>query len=195
MFEGLSTGEKGALVTSVGFAVLVLMSLLPRLRSVGWLPSIKMALGWIVIFGGLILLVAQWPAIRGAVDPASPLATANEVRVAAREDGHFYVRASVNGESVLFLVDTGATDIVLTQATAARLGFDDLVYDGVAQTANGEVRIAGVRLDRIEVGPIVLDGVRASVNSGALDANLLGMRFLNALRGWRVENGELVMLI
>jgi aspartyl protease family protein len=193
MLDGLDTGEKGALVSSVGFAVLVLMSLIPRLRGIGFARSLQMALGWIVIFGGLILLVAQWPAIRGAVDPAAPVSSASEVRVTARDDGHFYVRARVNGDDVLFMVDTGATDIVLTRATAARLGFTGLVYDGVAATANADVRVAGVRLDRLDVGGIRLDNVPASVNAGALGENLLGMRFLNALPGWRVENGTLIL--
>ena len=171
------------------------MSLLPRLRGIGFSKTLKMSLSWIAIFGVLILIVTQWPAIRAAIDPASPVSQAGEVRVAARDDGHFYVRAHVNGEPVLFMVDTGATDIVLNARTAERLGFnaDGLRFDGVAETANGMVRIAGVRLDSIEVGSIRLDNVPASVNEGDLTTNLLGMRFLNALSGWRVEGGTLIL--
>ncbi len=195
MFEGLDIGEKGALISSIGFAIIVTLALIPRLKTVGFARTLKMALGWILIFGGLILLVSQWQKIKGALDPASPISTAETVSVTARDDGHFYVRAKVNGVSVMFLVDTGASDIVLSRQTAARIGFDDstLRYDGYAQTANGMVRIAGVRLDSIEVGSIALYDMRASVNGGEFDDNLLGMRFLNALRGWRVENGTLIL--
>lgn len=194
MFEGLSTGEKGALVSTVGFLVLVLMSFLPRVREIGFSKTLKMSLSWIIIFGGLILIVSQWPKIRSAVDPAAPVSEGNEVRIMARDDGHFYVRAVVNGEPVLFMVDTGASDIVLTQATARRLGFDNLVYDGAAETANGTVAIAGVRLDAIEVGSIAITGIKASVNAGVLSTNLLGMHFLRALKGWRVEGDTLILL-
>jgi len=195
MFEGLSTGEQGALITSVGFLVLVTMGLIPRIRTIGISKTLKMSLSWIVIFGGLILIVTQWPAIRGALDPAAPVSSAGEVRVTARGDGHYYVRAAVNGEPVLFMVDTGATDIVLTMATAKRLGYDRerLRFDSVAETANGMVRIAGVRLSSIEVGSISLRDVPASVNQGALTNNLLGMQFLNAINGWRVEGGMLIL--
>ncbi|MBB4630543.1 retropepsin-like aspartic protease family protein [Sphingosinicella soli] len=195
MLEGLSTGEKGALITSVGFAVIILMSLIPRLRQIGFSRTAKMALSWILIFGGLIFLVAQWPTIRSALDPASPRMSGEEMLFTAREDGHFYVRGAINGESVLFMVDTGATDIVLTLETAALAGFsrDTLRFDGAAQTANGMVRIAGVRLGELTIGDVTLRDVPASVNEGALNTNLLGMRFLRTLESWRVEGDTLIL--
>lgn len=195
MFEGLSTGEKGALISSVGFAILILMSLVPRLREIGAAKTVKMALSWVLIFGGLIFLLTQWPAIRGALDPASPRTQGEEMLLTAREDGHFYVRGTINGESVLFMVDTGATDIVLTMETAARVGFspDTLRFDGTADTANGSVRTAGVRLGELTIGDITLTDMPASVNEGALGTNLLGMRFLRTLKSWRVEGDTLIL--
>lgn len=195
MFEGLSSGEKAALISSVGFAVIILMSLVPRLREVGAARTLKMALSWVLIFGGLIFLVTQWPAIRGALDPASPRTEGEEMLLTAREDGHFYVRGTINGESVLFMVDTGATDIVLTMETAARAGFspDTLRFDGMAQTANGSVRTAGVRLGELTIGDVTLRDMPASVNEGVLGTNLLGMRFLRTLKSWRVEGDTLIL--
>jgi aspartyl protease family protein len=195
MFEELSTGEKGALISSVGFAVLILMGLVPRLREIGAAKTVKMALSWVLIFGGLIFLLTQWPTIRGALDPASPRIEGGEMLLTAREDGHFYVRGTINGADVLFMVDTGATDIVLTTETAARAGFshDTLRFDGMAQTANGAVRIAGVRIGELTIGDVTLRDVPASVNEGALSTNLLGMRFLRTLKSWRVEGDTLVL--
>ena len=195
MFEGLSSGEKAALISSVGFAILILMSLIPRLREIGATKTLKMALSWVLIFGGLIFLLTQWPTIRGALDPASPRMEGEEMLLTAREDGHFYVRGTINGESSLFMVDTGATDIVLTMETAARAGFspDTLRFDGMAQTANGSVRTAGVRLGELTIGDITLRDMPASVNEGALGTNLLGMRFLRTLKSWRVEGDTLIL--
>ncbi|WP_374592984.1 TIGR02281 family clan AA aspartic protease [Sphingosinicella sp.] len=195
MFEGLSTGEKGALISSVGFAILILMSLIPRLREIGAAKTVKMALSWVLIFGGLIFLLTQWPAIRGALDPASPRTQGEEMLLTAREDGHFYVRGTINGESVLFMVDTGATDIVITMETAARVGFspDTLRFDGMADTANGSVRTASVRLGELTIGDVTLTDMPASVNEGALGTNLLGMRFLRTLKSWRVEGDTLIL--
>ena len=190
-------GEFGTvqIVSLVGFLVIITLAFIPRLREVGFGKTAKMALSWVLIFGGLILLIAEWPRLRAALDPASARVEGEELRLRPREDGHFYIRGSVNGEPATFLIDTGATDIVLTQQTAARAGWpaERLTYDGLASTANGLVRIAGARLDTLEVGPIRLKDQRVSVNQGALDANLLGMAFLNQLSGWRVENGELIL--
>ncbi len=195
MFEGLSTGEKGALVSSVGFAIIILMSLIPRLREIGVSKTLKMALSWVLIFGGLIFLIAQWPTIRSALDPSSPRMEGEELLLTAREDGHFYARGTINGADVLFMVDTGATDIVLTMETAARAGFsaDTLQFNGMASTANGMVRTADVRLGELTIGDVTLHDMPASVNEGALDTNLLGMRFLRTMKSWRVEGETLIL--
>lgn len=179
----------------LGFLVIVVIAIIPRMKSIGFGKTLKMALGWVAIFVVLIFAVAEWPRLQSALDPATPRVEGQELRLSARQDGHFYVRGSVNGVPTTFLVDTGATDIVLTQETAARAGWpaDRLSYDGMAATANGLVRIAGARLDSLEVGNIRIENQMVSVNEGALDANLLGMSFLNQLSGWRVEDGELIL--
>jgi aspartyl protease family protein len=191
--DSFSTAQ---MVSLVGFAVLILLALIPRLKSIGFGQSAKMALSWVLIFGGLIFLVAQWPTLRSALDPASPVIEGDELRLRAREDGHYYIRGEVNGEPTTFLVDTGATDIVLTMETAARAGWPEerLTFDGMASTANGLVPIAGARLESLEIGGLLLSDQRVSVNRGRLDQNLLGMAFLNQLSGWRVENGELILV-
>jgi aspartyl protease family protein len=192
---GLSEYGTVSMVSLIGFLIIIVLAFIPRMKSIGCGKTAKMALSWVIIFGALILLVGEWPRIRAALDPASPVVAGEELRLRPREDGHYYVRGEVNGVPTVFLIDTGASDIVLTQETAAAAGWprERLTYDGVASTANGLVRIAGARLDSMTVGPIQLRNQPVSVNEGALDANLLGMRFLNELSGWRVENGELIL--
>ncbi|MEM8826379.1 MAG: TIGR02281 family clan AA aspartic protease [Pseudomonadota bacterium] len=184
------------IISLVGFAVIIGLALIPRLKSIGIGKSAQMALAWVAIFGVLILLVSEWPRLRAALDPASPVVEGQTLRLKPREDGHYYVRGRVNGEPTVFLIDTGASDVVLTMDTAERAGFpaDRLTFDGMAATANGNVRIAGARLDALEIGPIRIEDQYVSVNEGALDENLLGMSFLNELSGWRVENGELILV-
>lgn len=95
-------------------------------------------------------------------------------------DGHFWVDAVANGTKLRFLVDTGASGIVLTRADAARLGYSlaKLSFSETFYTANGRTRGAPVVLSQLRIGPIVLDRVRASVNEGELQQSLLGMQFL-----------------
>lgn len=114
----------------------------------------------------------------------------------AGPDGHFRIQALVNGSRVTFMLDTGATDIVLAPDDARRIGYDPatLSYDQLAQTANGTVRGASVRLQDLSIGPVGFRDVPATVNGAEMSDSLLGMAFLNRLHGWRVENGMLTLV-
>lgn len=99
----------------------------------------------------------------------------------AEPDGHFHADGSINGLPVRFLVDTGATTIALSGAEASRLGIDYKRHGkaGYANTAGGVVRMYGIRLDSVQVGPITLYNVEAGVVEGSHPREaLLGMSFL-----------------
>jgi aspartyl protease family protein len=95
-------------------------------------------------------------------------------------DGHYYLTLEVAGTPVEFMVDTGATNVVLSRRDAERVGvdLDGLMYLGQAQTANGTVRTARVRLDDVTLGPWRDDRIAAWVNEGEMDGSLLGMDYL-----------------
>jgi aspartyl protease family protein len=105
-------------------------------------------------------------------------------------------RGEVNGTSVSMIFDTGASTIVLRPSDARRAGIptDSLVYSIPVKTANGVAYAAGIRLDRVAIGPIRLDGVDALVTKpGTLTESLLGMNFLRRLRSYEV-NGDFLTL-
>jgi aspartyl protease family protein len=133
----------------------------------------------------------------GALSPMQGMSHDDgSVSFPAGPDGHFYVQATVNGGRVTFMVDTGASDVVLTPNDARRIGFDlaGLEFDQLAETANGMVRGASIEIDSLVVGPIAMSGLRAAVNEADMSDSLLGMAFLNRLQGWRVENGVLTLV-
>lgn len=100
--------------------------------------------------------------------------------LAAGPGGHFIAEGQVNGGSVRFLVDTGATAIALPGAEAKRLGIDYLKgRRGMTQTAAGPTAMYVVRLDTVRVGGIELQAVDAMVIEQGLPVSLLGMTFLN----------------
>jgi len=113
----------------------------------------------------------------------------------ADASGHFVVEASVDGVDIRFLVDTGASDVVLSPADAQRLGFDlkRLSYTKRFETANGIVVGAPVRLGRVVIGPIAVADVRATVNGAPMQNSLLGMSFLGRLSGYQVSRETLVL--
>lgn len=132
----------------------------------------------------------------GELNPAGGVAgQSGEMYFRAGADGHFHIQALVNGTPVRFMVDTGASQVVLAPADAVRAGIplQSLEFVGRARTANGTVATAPVRLNSIEVGPIRVDNVAASVNGADMGQSLLGMSFLNRLTTYRVENGTLIL--
>jgi len=102
--------------------------------------------------------------------------------VLQRNDGNHYVATGhINGVAVNFLLDTGATLVVVPERLARRLGLEAGV-PGIARTANGDVRTYFTRIARLELGNIVLENVRASISTGeSMDEVLLGMSALGQL--------------
>ncbi|MFP6744681.1 MAG: TIGR02281 family clan AA aspartic protease, partial [Alphaproteobacteria bacterium] len=113
----------------------------------------------------------------------------------AGTNGHYRVDAVVDGARLTFLVDTGASHVVLSLADARKLGFnpDTMAYTQVYSTANGLARGAPVVLGSITIGGIRVTDVDASVNQAPMAGSLLGMSFLGRLSAYEVRNGSLTL--
>ncbi len=119
----------------------------------------------------------------GAIATAAPAGRGNSVTLTADGRGHFVTTGVVNGTSLQFLVDTGATSVVLSSSDAKRVGINYLNGPrAVSQTANGPVPVYRVKLDTLKVGDIEINNVDAMVVEGdRLPIALLGMSFLNRM--------------
>lgn len=96
--------------------------------------------------------------------------------------GHFYTTGTVNGTSLRFIVDTGATSVTLGASDARRLGLDfNKGQKGMTQTANGQVIVSRLALDTVSIGDITLHNVEAVILPTEMSAALLGMSFLNRM--------------
>ena len=157
--------------------------------------TLQMAATWVLIFIGVIAAVGLWGDIQDDLYPNQTRFEDASVVVPRSRDGHYYLTLDVNGAPTDFVVDTGATDIVLTQqdATAAGLDPDTLNFLGRANTANGEVRTAPVRLDTVTIGTHTDRDVYAVVNGGAMDQSLLGMGYLQRWGRIEITGGELTL--
>jgi aspartyl protease family protein len=101
-----------------------------------------------------------------------------QVVLARNRAGHYVADGRINGEPVVFLVDTGATDVALPLAVARKLDLP-LGNPRMSRTANGDVQVWSTRLDSVDVGGMRLSGVRASVLPNMPgDEVLLGMSYL-----------------
>lgn len=125
---------------------------------------------------------------------AAKYASGKAVVLEADRSGHFIGTFRINGRSENGLVDTGASTIAINASAARRFGISvgSLSFDARAQTANGNVEAAHVRLDRVEIGGISLKDVDAMVlPDKALSGTLVGMSFLSRLSSYRVADGAL----
>lgn len=158
--------------------------------------TLQQAVIWSLLFLGVIAAVGLWDDVRQQVLPRqSVFDEQGRVEVPRSADGHYYLTLDVNGTPVNFVVDTGASDVVLSQKDAAATGLpmDELVYLGRALTANGEVRTAPIRLESMALGSIVDRNVPAVVNEGDLDRSLLGMSYLQRWDRIEISQGGLIL--
>lgn len=134
--------------------------------------------------------------LRLAFSAGDPVITADhELVIPQDERGAFVVVGKVNGQRVRFMVDTGASDTVLSPDDARRLGVavDRLRFDDVAETANGLGHGAPYVAQRLDVGPIALDNFQMTINQAPMSSSLLGLSFLNHLESFEIHGRKLIL--
>lgn len=145
--------------------------------------ALRSAAAWMLIFVGGLAAWGMWNDIRTRFAPAQQ--TEGAAMIAHRApDGHFYLSLNIAGQDIDFMVDTGASNVVLGRRDATRLGISTagLSYLGRAQTANGEVRTARVSLKDVWLGDWFDASIPAYVTDGEMDDSLLGMDYLHLYR-------------
>ena len=152
-------------------------------------------MAWLVALGLLTLFFNRWEENRNNPNQ-SPNASENngirEVILEGNRRHHYLANGHINGKPVTFLLDTGATDVVIPGDLARELKLK-AGAKGYAQTANGVVEIMATRLDKLTLGNIHLNNVRASINPAMQDqAILLGMSALKQVE-FTQRNGQLIL--
>ncbi len=151
---------------------------------------------WGLIFVGAVAVIGLWGDIRNSVMPSQSYIEGQATVIVPRaNDGHYYVTLDIDDTPVRFVIDTGASDVVLTQDDARKIGIDvdNLFFGGIANTANGEVRTARVKLHNVRLGEITDLVVPASVNAGEMDTSLLGMSYLQRYNKIELGGGKMVL--
>lgn len=167
----------------------------PGRRTVG--QQVKHVLTWAGIFLLLVAAYGQRDIIMAQLFPTRPQELeGGTIAINRSPGGSFEATLQINGVPIRFLVDTGATDIVLSLDDARRAGIDPdrLNYDRSATTANGVVRTASVRLDSVQFAGHVVRDVPASVNSGDLGLSLLGMSYLDQFRKIEISGDRMLLI-
>jgi len=201
--EAMRTGDDRAdLFYQLGVVVLVSTALLRGLRG-----SIGQHLKYVAIWSGIIAVLALGYAYRAelaevpqrlklAFNVGTPVAVGERTLVVPQgDDGAYVVDGLVNGQRVRFMVDTGASETVLSPDDARRVGIpvDALTYGYEAETANGKGYSAAYDTTSLAVGPIKLEGFRVMVNKAPMSGSLLGMSFLKRLDAFEFRDRRMIL--
>ncbi len=174
-----------------------------RAREINWGQKARHAAMWVAIVALAALAVAYrgefegvGQRLRTAFSGSYPVAAgAHEMVVPQDESGGFYVMAQINGQPVRFLIDTGASDTVLSPDDAHRLGLDTpgLTYSRLAETANGTGYGAPITVGRLTIGSIEMNQMPVVINKAPMTMSLLGMSFLTRLESFQIRDRRLYM--
>lgn len=115
-----------------------------------------------------------------------------EVRLQRNAHGSYVTTGTINNSTVVFLIDTGASDIAIPSHVADKLQLKRGAQT-YYQTANGEAISYLTRLDKVAIGNIELRDLRASIGTGIeFNEILLGMSFLKQVN-FRQEGDTLIL--
>jgi aspartyl protease family protein len=164
--------------------------------------------GYFYAAAALIGVVALAPGLKRETPEAAPIESqpvetlaeaaagngVGSIELERAPDSHFYAEGQVNGARIRFIVDTGATKVVLTQADARRAGIATGNYSALGRGAGGPVRLLPVTIARLGLGRASAEQVSAMVaEEGALDVSLLGQSYLSRLDSVTIEGDRMIL--
>jgi aspartyl protease family protein len=174
------------------------------IREIKLKQTIRNILLWIGVMGVLAVGFAhqdqlrRWGlGFRSGLIPGYPVQTATgEMVISESEGGAYLVYGMVNGIRVRFLIDTGASDIVLSPEDAKRVGIDFglLNFDHSYETANGVGKGARATVRELDIGESRFIDVPVSVNRAEMKSSLLGMAFLRRFKSFSFSDGKLTLV-
>lgn len=171
--------------------------------------KITVIMKYFVIWGSIALVAIILYAYRyefsdfknriiGEVNPSGVQITKSGTMIInLSDDGHFYINVKINNVPILFMIDTGASDITISLKEAKRIGINlkSINFNREYQTANGKAWGGNVMLEKLEVGGTTFNNISASVNSSEMGTSLLGMSFLRKFRKYEFYRDRLELTI
>lgn len=157
----------------------------------------------LALVGILVMLVLQLSRFDPRIDLAVPqiglpeqVVEGGETRIPLAPDGHFWLRAQVNGEPVAFMVDTGATLTAVSSQVAERIGLEPRP-GGIPvrlNTANGTISADIATIEEMRFGNVAARGLDAVIAPNLGETSVIGMNLLSRLQSWRVEDNTLILV-
>ena len=194
--------KSGLLMAAVGAMLLGVIGslIIRRVPALGRLLRVASTLS---LMGILVVVVLQLSRMDPRFEMAIPeiglpeqIVEGEETRITRSRDGHYWLRAEINGHPANFLVDTGATLTAVSTETAEAAGLEPR-EGGLPvrmQTANGSVAADLTTIDELRFGNVAARGLDAIIAPGLGPTNVIGMNLLSRLDSVRLE-GETMILV
>ncbi len=155
----------------------------------------KMIGAWIAIFFLIFVIFSfrpemamMWDRVKGELTGAPRQSMeGDKLRLVRQDDGHFWLRASINGVNADFMVDSGATVTAMGDALARKTKVE---LDGrkiLLETANGQIEARTGNVAEFRIGDFQVDDLDVVVGDNFGDVNVVGMNFLDSFSSWRVQ--------
>jgi aspartyl protease family protein len=155
----------------------------------------KMIGAWIAIFFLIFVIFSfrpemamMWDRVKGELTGAPRQSMeGDKLRLVRQDDGHFWLRASINGVNADFMVDSGATVTAMGDALARKTNVE---LDGrkiLLETANGQIEARTGNVAEFRIGDFQVDDLDVVVGDNFGDVNVVGMNFLDSFSSWRVQ--------
>ena len=158
----------------------------------------------VVLAGVLLVVVLQLSRFDSRIEIAVPqlglpeqIVEGGETRIPMSPDGHYWLRAEINGARADFLVDTGATLTAVSQELADRAGLEPRTggLPVTVNTANGPVSAELSTIDEMRFGNVAARGLDVVIAPTLGKTNVVGMNLLSRLSSWRVDNQTREMIL
>ena len=155
----------------------------------------KMIGAWIAIFFLIFVIFSfrpemamMWDRVKGELTGAPRQSMeGDKLRLVRQDDGHFWLRASINGVNADFMVDSGATVTAMGDALARKTNVE---LDGrkiLLETANGQIEARTGNVAEFRIGDFQVDDLDVVVGDNFGDVNVVGMNFLDSFSSWRAQ--------
>lgn len=157
----------------------------------------------VVLAGVLVLVVLQLSRFDSRLEVAVPqiglpeqVVEGGETRIAMAPDGHYWLRAELNGVPANFLIDTGATLTAVSQGLADRAGLEPRRggLPVTINTANGPASAQLATAGEIRFGNVAARGLDVVIAPTLGETNVVGMNLLSRLAAWRVEGSTMILV-
>ena len=201
IFSNFSQQDLPSLVASI----LILVFMISRLAGGGMTFS-KIAKYTVIwgLFGLLIIIIYSYrfdfidlkQRIFSELNPSKPsIDKENKIIINISQDQHFYIQAKINQKDILFLVDTGASDITLAKEDAKKVGINlnKLTFNRLYQTANGKSWGASTIIEELNIANSSFKNVNISINQNQMGTSLFGMSGLRKFKKYEFYNDKLIL--